>query len=459
MYKTIHTNYGLSSIAAAEAGGTSINLTHMSIGDGGGIAVDPTPSQTRLVNELYRTTINRLYKSPDNQAKFIAEMIIPANIGGFTLREVALFDNNGAMSCVGNLPAIYKPTGAEIAFVDVVIRMEFMVSNPDTITLMIDPNVAIATHAWIINNITTAKILPGGTTGQIARKASNADGDIEWGDPSAATNITVDTIEEVQTLVSGQTVVNLLETTTRGLAIYIARDRLPNTAWTAHPTINTRLTLASSYPDGTELIAVQNEPTGDAPAPLERSRNFADLENAATARTNIGVYSKAEVDNRSPIGLLGHWPSTTPPTGWMVRDGAAISRTTYAALFAVLGTLYGAGDGFTTFNLPDDRGGYDGNADMGRGLDTAMALGAWLTSQNKSHAHAYKDRYYIEASRAVSGATSKQKTPAGFNGLYGSNSTDKDNDTWLYVDDNTALSGGTHARPNGRAYLPIIRAY
>ena len=54
-------------------------------------------------------------------------------------------------------------------------------------------------------------------------------------------------------------------------------------------------------------------------------------------------------------GMSLRWPSPVPPSGWLIRNGAAVSRVAYAALFAVIGTTFGAGDGSTTFNLPDDR--------------------------------------------------------------------------------------------------------
>jgi len=57
-----------------------------------------------------------------------------------------------------------------------------------------------------------------------------------------------------------------------------------------------------------------------------------------------------------PIGIILMWGSATPPTNWLICDGQAISRTTFATLFGVLGTSYGVGDGATTFNLPDFRG-------------------------------------------------------------------------------------------------------
>lgn len=57
----------------------------------------------------------------------------------------------------------------------------------------------------------------------------------------------------------------------------------------------------------------------------------------------------------APVGTLAMWLTATPPTGWLILDGSAVSRTTYALLFALWGTTFGVGDGSTTFNLPDLR--------------------------------------------------------------------------------------------------------
>ena len=57
-----------------------------------------------------------------------------------------------------------------------------------------------------------------------------------------------------------------------------------------------------------------------------------------------------------PVGSINAWSTNTAPTGWQLCDGTAVSRTTYAALFAVIGETYGAGDGSTTFNLPNLKG-------------------------------------------------------------------------------------------------------
>lgn len=74
-----------------------------------------------------------------------------------------------------------------------------------------------------------------------------------------------------------------------------------------------------------------------------------------------------------PAGAIFAWPIETVPSGYLECDGSAVSRTTYAALFAVLSTTYGAGDGSTTFNLPDFRGEFLRGWDHGRGVDPDAA--------------------------------------------------------------------------------------
>jgi microcystin-dependent protein len=87
-----------------------------------------------------------------------------------------------------------------------------------------------------------------------------------------------------------------------------------------------------------------------------------------------------------PVGMITPFAGSTAPTGWFLCGGQAVSRTTYASLFAVVGTTYGAGDGSTTFNLPDLRGravaGVDnmGGTDAGR-LDIANSSGTVVGSQ------------------------------------------------------------------------------
>lgn len=75
-------------------------------------------------------------------------------------------------------------------------------------------------------------------------------------------------------------------------------------------------------------------------------------------------------------GTVAHFAASSAPAGWIKANGAAISRATYAALFLTIGTTYGAGDGSTTFNIPDLRGEFLRSWDDGRGVDSGRSFGS-----------------------------------------------------------------------------------
>ncbi len=88
-----------------------------------------------------------------------------------------------------------------------------------------------------------------------------------------------------------------------------------------------------------------------------------------------------------PPGTIIQYAGHNAPVGYLRANGAAVSRTTYAALFAAIGTTHGAGDGSTTFNLPDRRGVFMRGVDDGRGIDPGRALGSFQGAQNAAHSH------------------------------------------------------------------------
>jgi|SRR3990167_4382519 len=88
-----------------------------------------------------------------------------------------------------------------------------------------------------------------------------------------------------------------------------------------------------------------------------------------------------------PAGKVAAFARATPPSGWLKANGALVSRTTYAALFAAIGTTFGVGDGATTFGLPDLRGQFIRGWDDGRGLDAGRAIGSEQLDAIQSHNH------------------------------------------------------------------------
>ncbi len=134
----------------------------------------------------------------------------------------------------------------------------------------------------------------------------------------------------------------------------------------------------------------------------EVNDNFTYLvQQLAAANATITQLSQRAV----PVGAVMPFAGTTPPDGWLLCDGAAVSRTQYAALFAVLGVAHGNGDQIDTFNLPDYRGrflrGVDGTAHrdpdvaaraaMGTGGNTGNAVGSVQGGQIASHNHGVTD--------------------------------------------------------------------
>lgn len=87
------------------------------------------------------------------------------------------------------------------------------------------------------------------------------------------------------------------------------------------------------------------------------------------------------------VGCVVYFPLSSPPDGYLKANGAAISRSTYSDLFAVIGTTFGSGDGSTTFNLPDLRGEFVRCWDDGKGTDSGRAMGTAQSGAIQSHRH------------------------------------------------------------------------
>lgn len=88
-----------------------------------------------------------------------------------------------------------------------------------------------------------------------------------------------------------------------------------------------------------------------------------------------------------PAGAVMTFAMNAPPAGWLKCNGDIVSRTTYAALFAAIGTTYGAGDGSTTFNVPDLRGEFARGWDDGRGMDASRVFGSGQADTFQGHYH------------------------------------------------------------------------
>ena len=161
-----------------------------------------------------------------------------------------------------------------------------------------------------------------------------------------------------------------------------------------------------------------------------------------------------------PAGAVAHFAMSTAPSGWLKANGAAVSRTAYAALFTAIGTTYGVGDGSTTFNLPDLRGEFVRGWDDARGVDSGRALGSAQAGQNLSHNHGGASGAAGSHSHTATGMASNQYlTGVGFQ-VVSAGSANGVNPTTSSVGNHQhsiSSDGGTEARPRNIALLACIK--
>ncbi|MGP3789417.1 phage tail protein [Pseudomonas sp. B392_1p] len=148
------THVGVDKQTQANAQGIPWKITRMQLGDAGGDPAqhpDPTPdpSQTALIHPVYTADLNALYPSPTDPGVLIAELVLPPEVGGFWIREGALFDADGAFVAVASLAPSYKPLLAQGSGRVQVIRMHILFGNIANVQLKIDPSVVLATRDYV----------------------------------------------------------------------------------------------------------------------------------------------------------------------------------------------------------------------------------------------------------------------------------------------------------------------
>ncbi|MGL0872064.1 phage tail protein [Klebsiella pneumoniae] len=131
-------------MAAAAVSGEPVNFSVMAVGDGSGERLMSDASEPALTNEVYRASLNRVAIADRSASIIRAEMIIPPQVGGFWLREAAVYDDEGVCLAVASLPPSYKPTLAQGSGRLQSVNLWITVSNTADVQLMADPTVIIA---------------------------------------------------------------------------------------------------------------------------------------------------------------------------------------------------------------------------------------------------------------------------------------------------------------------------
>lgn len=143
-YFAMLTDAGIQKFAEAALSGEPVGFSHMGVGDGGGTLPQPYATQTGLINELYRAPLNRLVIADGGANIIRAEMVMFPQVGGFWLREAALYDDDGVCLALANLPPSYKPLLAEGSGRQQAVNLWIAVNNTADVRLVTDPAVVIA---------------------------------------------------------------------------------------------------------------------------------------------------------------------------------------------------------------------------------------------------------------------------------------------------------------------------
>ncbi|QMO95025.1 phage tail protein [Escherichia coli] len=345
-YYAILTNQGAARLANATMLGSKLNLTQMAVGDANGVLPTPDPAQTKLINQKRIAPLNLLSVDPNNQSQIIAEQIIPENEGGFWIREIGLYDDEGVLIAVANCPETYKPQLQEGSGRTQTIRMILVVSNTEAITLKIDPSVVLATRKYVDDEVLELRLY---VDDQMRNHIAAQDPHTQYAQKH---NPTFTGEPKAPTPAAGNNTTRIATTAFVQAAITALINGAP-------ATLDTLKEIAAAINNDPKFsTTINNALSGKQP--LDETLTHLSGKDVAGLLAYLGLGEGSAL----PVGVPVPWPSATPPTGWLKCNGAAFSAEEYPELAKV----------YPTNKLPDLRGEFIRGWDDGRNVDSGRAL-------------------------------------------------------------------------------------
>ncbi|MCK2864669.1 phage tail protein, partial [Escherichia coli] len=371
-YYAILTNQGAARLANATMLGSKLNLTQMAVGDANGVLPTPDPAQTKLINQKRIAPLNLLSVDPNNQSQIIAEQIIPENEGGFWIREIGLYDDEGVLIAVANCPETYKPQLQEGSGRTQTIRMILVVTNTEAITLKIDPSVVLATRKYVDDEVLELRLY---VDEQMRNHIAAQDPHTQYaqkhnptftGEPKAPTPdagnnttriattafvqaaitalingapATLDTLKEIAAAINNDPKFSTTINNALALKAPLSSPALTGTptAPTAAQSVNNTQIATTAFVKSAIAAMVGSAPAAldtlnELAAALGNDPNFSTtvlnalagkqpLDNTLTNLSGKDVagllaYLGLGEGSALPVGVPVPWPSATPPTGW-----------------------------------------------------------------------------------------------------------------------------------------------
>ncbi|CTT46536.1 phage tail fiber protein [Escherichia coli] len=363
-YYAILTNQGAARLANATMLGSKLNLTQMAVGDANGVLPTPDPAQTKLINQKRIAPLNLLSVDPNNQSQIIAEQIIPENEGGFWIREIGLYDDEGVLIAVANCPETYKPQLQEGSGRTQTIRMILVVTNTEAITLKIDPSVVLATRKYVDDEVLELRLY---VDDQMRNHIAAQDPHTQYAQKH---NPTFTGEPKAPTPDAGNNTTRIATTAFVQAAITALINGAP-------ATLDTLKEIAAAINNDPKFsTTINNALAGKQP-----------LDNTLThlsGKDVAGLLAYLGLGEGSPaIGVPFFWPSAAMPNtvidSWssmvfLKFNGAKFSATDYPVLAKV----------FPSLVLPEARGDFIRIWDDGRGADGGRELLSWQEATNFS---------------------------------------------------------------------------
>ncbi|MEB2480225.1 phage tail-collar fiber domain-containing protein [Escherichia coli] len=358
-YYAILTNQGAARLANATMLGSKLNLTQMAVGDANGVLPTPDPAQTKLINQKRIAPLNLLSVDPNNQSQIIAEQIIPENEGGFWIREIGLYDDEGVLIAVANCPETYKPQLQEGSGRTQTIRMILVVTNTEAITLKIDPSVVLATRKYVDDEVLELRLY---VDDQMRNHIAAQDPHTQYAQKH---NPTFTGEPKAPTPAAGNNTTRIATTEFVQAAITALINGAP-------ATLDTLKEIAAAINNDPKFsTTINNALSGKQP--LDETLTHLSGKDVAGLLAYLGLGEGSAL----PVGVPVPWPSATPPTGWLKCNGAAFSAEEYPELAKA----------YPTNKLPDLRGEFIRGWDDGRGVDNGRGLLTLQDGAIVSHNH------------------------------------------------------------------------
>lgn len=394
------TTAGKQLFAAAIAGSKTIQFAHMSIGDGASPASPENASA--LTSPLSELPIAKVSNSSDGVVT-VRSSFKASNIGAFYLREIGLFakslEQGGAPVLVAYAnagdKADYIPAVGGTSLMEEVLQMSLHVGNAAVIFTGIDPN-ANATMQDIADlkveiNIESVKseiaglkedidkaiadlghategfVQKAGDTMTGKLKAPAFEGSLDGSATMWAGWKSFDSLAALN-LAHGTTLAEATATIEEIVNAMPVKSRLIHTM--------TSDVEKACVPFKTGTLEIQKMTANQARTHFDASIGLSWVGAAWSAAGTSLSFTGWMVGASDDVGTVKYYAGDVAPVGYLFLHGQTVSRTTYARLFAKIGTKYGAGDGSTTFKLPDTRGYFIRCLDAGRGVDINRVLGS-----------------------------------------------------------------------------------